>query len=1225
MVQWTKEQRKVIELRDRNLLVSAAAGSGKTATLVERIIERISKGVSPCNIDELLVVTFTKAAASEMKERIGNAIEKLLLIEPSNTHLQQQQSLLHNAQIMTIDSFCLFVIRNYFHCIDLDPSFRIADEAELTLLKSDVMSEVLEEEYEQENEDFLEFVECYSGARTDEVLEEYVRRLFEFSMSYPWQKDWFRQAAAAFDAESIEELEKMPWMKELFSYLIMVLTDIKQINERARTICLEPNGPWMYEEALALDGILLQRLLEKTTYTELFEEMKALSFSVLSRKKDEGVLLEKREQVKAMRDLIKEQLLDIKKKFFFQEPEEMLEDLKQASSSVKVLIRLTEKFSERFSKCKEEKNILDFGDMEHFALKILTEQKEGKAVPTAAARELSIQYKEILIDEYQDSNLVQETILNSISRILDKQPNIFMVGDVKQSIYKFRQARPELFLEKYGSYTTKDSQYQKIDLHNNFRSRGQVLFGINRIFERIMQKNFGGIEYNEEAALHLGASYPSSEQLQEKLTGETEFRPELILMDADDEELIQEDEPKSRKERKQIEEYNKRELEALVAVKRIRELTDPNTGLLLSNGNEVRRCEYRDIVILLRTMTGWAETFVEVLGSQKIPAHAETQTGYFKTPEVTTMLNMLKILDNPKQDIPFVAVLYSPIVGLTSEELAQIRAPKRTVCLYEALKAYIESGINKELVQKLSEFLKLFLELRKEAFRLPVTALLHKIFDQTGYYYYVIAMPGGEQRKQNLDMLLKRAKTFEATSYHGLFQFIRYIGRLIEYQIDYGEAGMTAGQENAIRIMSIHKSKGLEFPVVFVCGMGKKFNQSDARAKLILHPDYGIGPEYIDYKQRTRTPTLLKRVLQQKGSMENLSEEQRILYVAMTRAKEKLILTGLVKRPKEVLKKWEESEKTKDGKLFFSTLSSASSYLDFVGPACVGIDEILIQTLTKEDLVLEEAKKVWKEELLKQKLFTKDGILEQKQLQEQFLNVLSYEYPFEKEAILPIKTSVSELRRGDLKEEEMEQFQSVIPEEFEPMIPAFLEGKPGSKPTDRGTIYHRVLECIDYRVLQNKQLKDSYSSIVEKELLRIQLEKKLTQEEIEAVSKPQIAKFLSSSLASRMSEAAKQKKLHRECQFVLGLPACEVKAEYEGDAILLIQGIIDAYFEEDEQIVLVDYKTDYVPKEESETDFFQKRYGGQLTQYAKALNRLLKKPIKEKLIYSFSLGKTISI
>lgn len=1242
MVQWTEEQKKVIELRNRNILVSAAAGSGKTAVLVERIIQRISQGSSPCNIDELLVVTFTKAAASEMRERIGTAIEQLLLAEPSNTHLQRQQSLLHNAQIMTIDSFCLFVIRNYFHCIDLDPAFRIADEAELTLLKSDVLAEVLEEEYAQADEDFLEFVECYAGSRTDEVLEEYVLKLYEFSMSYPWPEEWLESASAAFEIDSLEQLEEVHWMKELHLYLEVVLEDAKQMNQRAREICASPGGPWMYEEALEADALILRQLKQQKTYSEIAEAMEELTFSALSRKKDEAVLPEMREQVKGLRDSVKELLTDLKKKFFFQSPEKMLEDLQQASGPVQVLIRLTGQFAKQFAKCKEEKNLLDFGDLEHFALKILTEKKDGIAVPTPAAKELSMQYEEILIDEYQDSNLVQETILTSISKIPEGQPNVFMVGDVKQSIYKFRLARPELFMQKYDSYTTDDSQYQKIDLHRNFRSRAEVLNGINRIFERIMQKNFGGIEYDQEAALYPGASYPelavasedSDSEETEQPPSYIDYLPELILLDEEEEIEEEEEEEKSPKERKAAAEYNKRELEAFAAVKRIRELTDVKTGLLVTDRQTTRRCEYRDIVILLRTMAGWAETFAEVLAAEGIPAYAETQTGYFKTPEVLTMLNLLKILDNPKHDISFTAILYSPIVSLTSAELAELRTEKRNACIYEATKTYAETGRNPELKQTLITFLELFHELRKEAARLPVSALLHKIFDQTGYVYYVLAMPGGEQRKQNLDMLLKKAKAFEATSYHGLFQFIRYIGRLIEYQIDYGEAGSTSGQANAVRIMSIHKSKGLEFPVVLLCGMGKKFNQSDSRAKLILHPEYGIGPECIDYRQRTRVPTLLKRVLQLKGGLENLGEELRILYVAMTRAKEKLILTGVIKNPQEQRKKWQTGEYGEHGRLLFSTLSLSTSYFHFVGPACVGLNELKTQIITKNDLIFEEAKMQWREEKLKQRLLNPENIPEQAQLQEKFLQVVSYQYPFEKEAALPMKTSVSELKRLSQEEEEMVPYQpeeereikeKQLLEEFEPAVPAFLEQKAGTLAADRGTIYHRVMECLDYQILSRKEPDQTYDAIAKEELVRLVYEKKLTGEEAEAVSSRQLSMFLSSQLAERMCRASSKKRLYREQQFVLGVPACEVKPEYEGEAILLIQGIIDAYFEEDGELILVDYKTDRVPAGVEGLEFFRKRYEAQLNQYAKALTRLLRKPVKEKLIYSFSLGKTIAV
>lgn len=1277
MVQWTKEQQKVIDLRNRNILVSAAAGSGKTAVLVERIINMISEKTSSCNIDELLVVTFTKAAASEMRERIGDAIAAKLVQNPEDTNLQRQQSLLHNAQIMTIDSFCLTVIRNYFHYIDLDPSFRIADDAELTLLKSDVISEILEEEYEEGKEDFLTFVECYANSRTDDVIEEFVLKLYEFSMSYPWPEEWLKEAFEVFELEDLEDLEKTPWMKELLAYLKFIITDACCINERALALCAKEDGPFMYEEALRADSDLLYNFIGLSTYQEYAEAFLNLSFQTLSRKRSENVKEEKRNQVKALRDNVKSLLSDIKKKFFFQQPEEMLKDLLQVKAPIQVLIKLTIEFAERFAKKKEEKNILDFGDMEHFALKILVEKKDGIVSPTLAAIELSEQYKEILIDEYQDSNLVQETILNSISKERINQPNIFMVGDVKQSIYKFRLARPELFMQKYDSYSIQDSLYQKIDLHKNFRSRAEVLFSINDIFERIMQRGFGGIEYDEAAALNYGASFLSLQEIkeirkkeqikiqeQEEIQGQIEtqgqeeikkqieiqekndYKTEIILVTEDKKEEktessnLQEELPRDVKTLLELDmadeaEFNKRELEARVVAKRIKEMIKKDDELFITAKTGVRAVEYRDIVILLRTMAGWSETFVEVLAAEGIPAYAETQTGYFKTLEIQTMLNMLRILDNPRQDIPFAAILYSPIAGLESREIAEIRIHGRKMLLYEAVKKYETEGKYQEIKDKLNKFLTLFHELRNDASHLCVHALIRRIFDLTQYNYYVLAMPGGEQRKRNLDMLLKRAISFEATSYHGLFQFVRYIERLIKYDVDYGEAGNLSEQDNAVRIMSIHKSKGLEFPVVFLAGMGKKFNQSDTRTKLVLHSEYGIGPECIDYKLRTKTPTLMKRVLQQKSILENLSEELRILYVGMTRAKEKLVMTGYVKKLEEIKEKWNNIEKTEQGRLLFHTLSSATCYFDFVGPAAISLLGIRWLEVKSSELVFDEIKEQWKEEGLLKRLLLPENIAKEDQLQQEIKMILSYQYPYEKEAELPVKTTVSELKRiGMIQEEEAvpfeieEETKANLSElsEFVPTVPEFLSEEIKTKGTQIGTWYHRFTEEVDLSKLpqHTKDLKKEYFTFVKLELDRLVLEGRLEEEAAKKLNKKRLVEFCTSDLVSRMAAARKKGLLKREQPFVFGLPAHEVNKEYEGDAILLIQGIIDTYFEEEDGLILVDYKTDWIPDGEDEK-FLIRRYHTQLDQYVRALEQMTGKKVKEKLIYSFYLSKEIHL
>lgn len=1209
---WTAEQQQVISLRNRNILVSAAAGSGKTAVLVERIISRITEGEKPVNIDELLVVTFTKAAAAEMRERIGAAIEKKIMEQPNNVHLQKQTMLLHNAKIMTIDSFCLDVIRNYFHFIDLDPGFRISDEAECTLLKSDVLNEVLERRYEEGEEDFIEFVECYAGSKSDSRLEEYVLKLYEFSMSDPWSEEWLETAGNAFNFNSMQEFFNSKWIELLLFDIKELLKSAKQMNEQALKRCLMQGGPWMYEDALHSDGEMLDELLRMNEYEELSEYLQTLSFQALSRKRDTAVSDEDKEVVKQLRAEVKDILTDIKKSYFFQPLTQMYEDILLVKGPMQMLTGLTKEFAQAFAKKKEEKNIIDFHDMEHFALHILIHRENGENFPTPAADDLSSQYVEIMIDEYQDSNLVQETILNSISRERYGTPNVFMVGDVKQSIYKFRLARPELFMEKYDLYSVTNEKHQRIDLHKNFRSRAIILHGVNQIFYRIMRKAFGGIEYDLAAALYPGAEFL-------ELPDESgDYQTELMLVAETEEQT--EIEP-------DVQEYNKKELEAYAITKRIKELVSPEGGLMIMTKQGSRPAEYRDIVILLRTMSGWSECFLEAFANEGIRAYAETRTGYFKTLEIKVMLNFLRILDNPRQDIAFTSVLYSPFVTLTSKELAEIRifvnnTGNGKLTMYESALLYALEGTDAEIVSKLKQFFLLYDDLRLKAYYLSVHNLIRAILKITGYDYYVLAMPAGEQRKRNLDMLIKQAVSFEETSYRGLFQFIRYVERLIKYDVDYGESGGISEQDNAVRIMSIHKSKGLEFPIVFLSGMGKKFNQSDTRASLVLHPEHGIGPDLIDYKLRTKTPTLLKKIIKQKSKVENLSEELRVLYVAMTRAKEKLIMTGYVKDALKVRERWENIGGNSEDQLSLRTLVKAETFLSFVGPALSKLTDVHVSEVKTSDLVFQEVKKQWRdlkeqEELLQSLNSREENVT----LKDEILHQLNFVYPYIEEAELPIKTSVSELKKQSMHTEECFE---LYPMENS-IVPKFLGETKEIKASDVGTLNHILMESLDFAKAAVISDKDSArKAFILEELNRLEVEGKITPQERKRLYPDKFAGFLSTDLARRMSAAAIRGRLFKEQRFVLSRPAKEIKTDYNGDAVVLLQGIIDVYFEEGEDLVLVDYKSDFVPIGENE-EFIMQRYHTQLELYKNALSQITGKNIKEILIYSFHLSKVIKM
>ncbi len=1212
---WTTQQKKVIDLRNRNILVSAAAGSGKTAVLVERILEKIMAKENPINIDQLLIVTFTKAAASEMRERIGKAIEKKVLEEPDNTHLQKQMTLLYNAQITTIDSFCLYVIRNYFHTIDLDPSFRIADEAELTLLRSDVIQELLEERYEEGDEDFLNFIECYSASKSDAPIEDLILKLYQFSMSYPYPEEWLIKRVEDFQISTMAELNQTEWMKDLLHQIKLLLMDARNINTEALKLCASPNGPEAYIQALMSDQELLDSLYNINTYEEYHKALNPITFARLSTKKVPDVDEDKKELVKSLRNQCKEILKDLADDYFYQTPEEMISDMTKVAKPMTILVDLVQSFLIKLRSAKEEANLVDFSDLEHFALQILVDHRDGGISPTPAAIDLSEQFEEIMIDEYQDSNLVQEFILTSISRERAGQPNLFMVGDVKQSIYKFRLARPELFMEKYNTYSDDDSKAQKIELSMNFRSRDEVLTSVNHIFYKIMRESLGGIEYTDKVALYTGASFPEQERAK---VNQTEIL--MIDMNMDDLELSQED--------SQTLELTSREIEARAIAARIKRLI--NEDFQVASSGTLRNLKYSDIVILLRTMSNWSETFVEQLLAEGIPCFSDTQTGYFQTLEVKTILNFLRILDNPKQDIPMMAVLYSPIGKLSSNELGMVRTlvgPSKTenkkYSLYEAARLCV-SVDHQELADKLTSFFEMYDALREKSTFLSVHELIQEIYQVTGYDLYVYAMPAGEVRRSNLNMLIQHAITFEQSSYHGLFQFIRYVERLLKYEIDYGEASSVGENDNAVRIMSIHKSKGLEFPVVFLGGMGKSFNNMDAREKIVFHPDYGIGPECIDVETRTKIPTLMKRAIQGKLVLDNLGEELRILYVALTRAKEKVIMIGTVKDAQKELQKWQQARLLADNQMMFQTLTKATNYFSLVGPASLEDDTITLETILLTQLeMMEEDKQIElskKEEQLSAKKFQS---MKNKALKQELESRIAYEYPYKKQVNLPIKTTVSELKKlGSDIEEEVSAVLKEIQEETtafiqgEPTIPNFLKKEVELKGADKGTIVHKIMECATFTKIRTyEDLKQLVEQLVQSSILE--------EHSIKNISLKQLVPFFQSTICDRMRKAQENNKLFKEQQFVLGIEANRIKDSYEGDDIVLIQGVIDVFFEEEDGFVLLDYKTDRVS--EGEEELLVSRYHKQLEYYALAIERMHNRPVKEKVIYSFALQKSIGL
>ena len=1266
-VSWTTEQQQVIDLRNRNILVSAAAGSGKTAVLVERIVKIITDKNHPVDIDHLLIVTFTNAAAAEMRERIGNAIEKALDEQPGDEHLLRQLTLIHNAQITTIDSFCLYVVRNHFHEIDLEPNFRIGDEGELKLLREDVLGRVLEQNYEEPSEAFSDFVEGYASGRTDAALNEMILQLYEFSRSYPWPEKWLDSFVGIYRIENREELDRAEWLAPLTENICFVLKDCEQLLKQALAITQQDDGPDMYEKAVQSDLEKYEGLSRLTSFCELPGALSDIKYDRLASSRGFEGDPDKLELVKSLREQAKDVVKKLCKQYFFCSPEMMIEQLERTEPMLEEVVRLTKQFADEFAAAKRRKNLVDFHDVEHFALQILVDEETEKAKKTA--EEFRDTFEEIMIDEYQDSNEVQETLLRSISREERGENNIFMVGDVKQSIYRFRLARPELFMKKYDSYSLEESTTQRIDLHKNFRSREEVLTCTNDIFYKIMARSLGNVEYDAEAALYPGASYPVS----------ADFIPEILLADSNDELL------------EDTELTDKKTLEAKIVAEEIKHLmkTQPVTD---KAAGTLRAARYSDIVILLRSLSGWADSLVEVLNENGIPAHTVSSTGYFSTVEVQTVLSMLRLLDNPRQDIPMAAVLRSPMAGLTDEELAVLRLEDGSVPFHEAVlelaeglyeedgqKEISDSEADSEADQKqgrnadektenhieitahrkLLKFYKKYKQLRQLVPDTPIHELIEIILRETGYGHYVAAMPAGNRRTANLNMLLEKAAAYEKTSYKGLFHFVRYIDELQKYDVDFGEADMVGENEDVVRIMSIHKSKGLEFPIVIVSGMGKNFNKQDTRSKMVLHPELGIGLDYMDGKKRIKSPTIAKKAIAKQIDLENLGEELRVLYVALTRAKEKLILTGTLKDAPEKLEFFRQQanlSKAADRPLSYLTREGASGYLDWILPAVLSYgDKYPVRIVEAAELVLDEV-----ENQLEQNEDLTERIGEIKAADPQLVGQLkqrfSQRYPYQVDVLRKNKYSVSELKHRAMREkfeaEQEETIPAFLEEPVTPTIPLFIqreesvEQETANRGALRGTAVHRVMECYDF----------TSEKSVQEQMDAMEKEEKITADMRTLVKERIVADFVSSETGKRMALAQRMGALYREKPFVMGFTEEELEnygfgagaqmieneAQTENaqqeimsenvsqenhmheEDLTLIQGIIDVFWIEDDGITVLDYKTDRVDTAQELID----RYATQLKLYADALERVFatrKLKVKEILIYSFRLEKLISI
>ncbi len=908
-MQWTNEQEQAINENGNNILVAAAAGSGKTAVLVERIINKIIN--KKIDIDKILVVTFTNLAAAQMRERILETIYKRIEENPEDIHLQRQITLLPKANICTIDSFCLDLVKNNFFELDISPNFRIADEIELKILKQETLEEIFEDKYEKHEEDFLELINTYTTYRGDENLKDIVLKIYNYIQSMPYPDKWLNKQIEKFNLEEHIDFSKTGWGKILYENakddILDGILQLRDLRDRAEK---EPEIPKIYV-TLSEDVRKLERVYEANNWEELYKHLQEFCFDRWS--KDKNAPEEIVEELKKKRDLVKTNIESVKKNEIIYNSETANEDIKDLYKTMRLIGNLVIEYEENLKEKKKEKNIVDFSDIEHFALAILIKDE----MPSEIALKYQNKFDEIAIDEYQDSNLVQEYILTTISR----KNNIFMVGDVKQSIYKFRQAMPELFLEKYHTYKLKDDKQEKdnlkIKLFKNFRSRKQILDLTNLIFQNIMSKEFGEIEYNEEEYLNLGdKEYPEGENL----------LPEIHIIETNeeyDENIINENIP--------IENVV---LEARFVANKIQKMI--NEGYMICDKQKKhRKATYRDFAILLRGTKNIANIFEKEITELNIPVFCDSTSEYLNSFEIQIIMNLLRVIDNPENDIPQITIMRSPIWSFTENELIKIRGKNKDISFYSSIKQYInKENTDEAIIKKLKKYLEDINNWREKSKYLPLDELIWSIYITSGFYNYVSLMNNGQYRLANLKMLFEKAKQYEKTSFKGLFNFINFIDKLTITSGDMSGAKLIGENENVVRIMSIHKSKGLEFPIVFLSGTGKKFNIMDLNNDdILLHNNLGLGCKYIDTKLNIKYDTLSKRAVANKMKQELVAEELRILYVALTRAKEKIIITGTEKDiekklqdKKELLRCYEKYNKDKISK---NILKKYMRYLDF--------------------------------------------------------------------------------------------------------------------------------------------------------------------------------------------------------------------------------------------------------------------------------------------------------
>ena len=1125
-----------------------------------------------------------------MREKILEAIYKKIEENPEDENLQKQVILLNKASISTIHSFCLDVIKNNFYEIDVSANTRIADDSEILLLQQEVIDDLFEEKYEEEDSNFIKLIKTYTKYNQDEVLKDLILRVYSYIQASPFPEEWLEKQIEKLNIEDGTNFSDTVWGKIITENANQILEDsiLKLQNIRTKMTRFPELDKFTakIEDDIDKYTYIQNNLSDWDTAVEAINTLKNAMWT-----KDQKITNDLKDEAKDVRESTKDEFKKVKK-LMNCSSEEAVQDIKYMYPILKMLKDLILEFSQKFYQRKREKNIMDFSDMEHLALKILVKKDEnGNIVKSEIAKKYENKFEEIAIDEYQDSNLVQEYILTSVSR----GNNIFMVGDVKQSIYKFRQARPKLFLDKYDSYKLDpvNGEDRKIQLFKNFRSRSNILDFTNLVFEDIMSRELGNIEYNQDEYLNLGANF---EEIQNQ-----DYKTELEILDLSEEndDIWKTDEEETEEEQEKVEDVV---LEARFVARKIKELIDDKYQIIDKKTGR-RDIQYKDIAILLRTSSGVANVYEKEISELEIPVYSDSSSQYLQSVEIETIMSLLRIINNPMQDIPLVTVMRSPIGNFTDNELIEIRMADRNSSFYEAL---LKSDL-----EKAHRFLSLLKELREDEEYMTLDEWIWNIYTKTGYMNYVNLMPNGALRVSNLRMLFERAKQYEEASFKGLYNFINFIDKIKFNQEDLKAAKIIGENENVVRIMTIHKSKGLEFPVVILAGVGKQFNFRDLNGKILLDQDLGMGPQYIDSDRYIEFKTLAKKALAIKAKNEAISEEMRILYVALTRAKEKLIIVG---RQKDVNKKMSEKQKLleiystiDDNKINPYLLQKYKTYLDwleliYLKEGVANTKNLFTVNINKKE---KTSVKIENEvEDISNKIIEESNKNNDEQEKEKIKEILNWQYKHQSIEGIPTKTSVSKLK--EKREQEVQITQE----------PKFINEEAKTKLTgaQKGTLIHLCLQKMKETEEYNlEKITELIEKLKDKEII--------TEIEAQNIDKEKLLKYTNSQLWTELKQA---KEIHKEHPFYINIKASRIynQINKEDDEEILVQGVIDLFFiDKDDKLILVDYKTDYVQNENELVE----EYKGQLDLYKEALEQSLDKKVDKMCIYSVYLNKLIEI